>query len=61
MQQSLVVEGKPADPSQFDAYEADGIQVYVRKGIVAGQDGLHIGLMKLLFLVEMLTVEGIAA
>lgn len=51
--------GKPQeDADDFDAYEANGIHVYVRVDVQTGDEGLKIKYSKFFFK-ESLVVEGI--
>lgn len=49
--------GKPADMDDYDKYEVDGIDAYVRCDVQAKNDELKIKYSKILFS-EKLTVEG---
>lgn len=51
--------GKPEDLEEYDKYEVDGIDVYVRVDVVTKNDELKIKYSKLLWN-EKLTVEGMA-
>ena len=39
-----VFEERPADPEKYDLVSADGIDVYIFRGAVAGPEGLKISL-----------------
>ena len=55
--QPSVKVGKPANVDDYDKYEVDGIDAYVRCGVDAKNDELKIKYSKILFK-EKLTVEG---
>ena len=57
--QPSVKMGKPEDLEEYDKYEVDGIDVYVRVDVVTKNDELKIKYSKLLWN-EKLTVEGMA-
>ena len=49
--------GKPANINDYDKYEVNGIDAYVRSDVDAKNDELKIKYSKILFM-EKLTVEG---
>lgn len=49
--------GKPKDLEEYDKYEVDGIDIYVRADVITKNDELKINHSKLLWN-EKLTVEG---
>lgn len=57
--QPSVKMGKPADLEDYDKYEVDGIDIYVRVDVITKNDELKINHSKLLWN-EKLTVEGMA-
>lgn len=56
--QPSVKMGNPEDMEEYDKYEVDGIDVYVRCDVQAKDDTLNIGYSKILWS-EKLIVEGI--
>ena len=57
--QPSVKMGKPEDLDDYDKYEVDGIDVYVRVDVITKNDELKINYSKILWN-EKLTVEGMA-
>ena len=57
--QPSVKMGKPEDLEEYDKYEVEGIDVYVRIDVITKNDELKINYSKLLWN-EKLTVEGMS-
>ena len=57
--QPSVKMGRPEDLEEYDKYEVDGIDIYVRADVITKNDELKINYSKLLWN-EKLTVEGMS-